>query len=123
MRVRAITRSIVALVAALPLAGAASASHECAHPDALFAGRLAAGNAPAGGESHWYSLSTPGPVRVQIWNTGAQTAMQVVTSNCATLVCNTAQFGGTCLTNGGTWRIRVWSSGGSDYVVTVTPVV
>jgi hypothetical protein len=111
------------LAAALPLAGPAHASHDCSHPDALVAGKVAAGVAPAGGESHWYSLSTSSPVRVQIWNTRSQTAMQVFTSNCATLVCNTAQLGGTCLTNGGSWRIRVWSSGGSDYAVTVTPVV
>ena len=111
------------LAGSLAIGAPAHASHDCTHPDALIGGRIAAGVAPAGGESHWYRVQLQQPSRIQIWNTGAQTAMQVVTDNCATLICNTAQLGGTCLTNGGNWRIRVWSSGGSEYAVTVTPVV
>ena len=121
---KTVALSLIAVLSGMAFGATPSyANPNCSSPEALVAGRIALANAPAGGESHWYTLSTSSPVRVQIWNTGAQTGMQVFTSNCSTLVCNTAQLGGTCLVNGGSWRITVWSNGGSDYAVTVTPAV
>jgi hypothetical protein len=96
-----------------------AANPNCAAPENLILGHVAVGHANPGqpGESHWYRLDVLGPAVIVEAYVGSQTAMQVVTPDCATLLCNVAQELGPCLVNGGSWRIRVWSDGGSDYAV------
>lgn len=96
-----------------------AANPNCAAPEGLILGRVAVGHANPGqpGESHWYRLDVLAPAILVEAFVGSQTAMQVFTADCATLICNTAQELGTCFVNGGSWRIRVWSDGGSDYAI------